>query len=99
MRLVAINGLIASCGLFLACSFSTHAPLAADVEHFIERRDNCDHFRGEEPYDQDRRAFLQKQLREFCTGTDRELAKLKQKYQSNATVTKMLDRYEPQIER
>jgi hypothetical protein len=30
----------------------------ADVAKFKDRRDLCDHFRGEEPYDEERRAFL-----------------------------------------
>jgi hypothetical protein len=36
---------------------------------------------------------------EFCGGTDRELAELKQKYQGNKAVTERLNRYEPFIER
>src|SRR5215469_3985830 len=72
MRLMSINGLVASCGVFLACSVTAQTEFPADVGHFIERRDKCDHFRGEKPYDQDRRAFLQKQLVEFCDGTDRD---------------------------
>jgi len=99
MRLVVINGLAASCTVLLACSVATQTRFPAAVAYFIERRDKCDHFRGEEPYDQDRRALLQKQLREFCRGTDRELAELKQKYRTNTAVTNKLDQYEPQIER
>lgn len=57
------------------------------------------HFRGEEPYDQERRAFLQQRLVEFCVGTDKELAELKQKYQANKAITERLNRYEPFIER
>lgn len=55
-------------------------PLPADVHAFIKQRNTCDHFRGEEPYDEERRVFLEKNLIEFCTGSDRQLAELKQKY-------------------
>ena len=60
-------------------SFATGIPdYPFDVEEFIDRREICDHFRGEEPYDADRAKFLTEQILEACTGTDRELQKLKQ---------------------
>ena len=39
--------------------------LPADVATFVERRDLCDHFRGEEPYDEQRRKFLNKNIIEI----------------------------------
>ena len=70
----------------------------ADVERFIERRDVCDHFRGEDPYDEERRKFLQQKLTEFCVGTDRELSRLKTKYRNDKRITAKLNVYEPQVE-
>jgi len=90
--------LFAICGVFLTCSATAQTRFPADVERFIERRDQCDHFRGEEPYDQERREFLHQRLAEFCVGTDKQLAELKQKYRSNKAVMKKLNQYEPQIE-
>ena len=91
--------LLAICGLFLTCSATAQTRFPAEVERFISRRDKCDHFRGEEPYDEERREFLHRRMVEFCGGTDRELAELKQKYQGNKAVTERLNRYEPFIER
>ena len=69
-----------------------------DVATFVEKRDLCDHFRGEEPFDEERRKFLYKNMKELCTGTDRQLAELKKKYQGNSTVMKKLSTYEVNIE-
>jgi len=72
--------------------------LPADVVKFKERRDLCDHFRGEEPYDKERKTFLEKNLKRYCTGTDKELASLKTKYKDNEAVLKALGDYEAKIE-
>lgn len=72
--------------------------LPADVAAFKERRDLCDHFRGEDPYDDERRQFLHHNLEKYCTGTDREFASLKAKYAGHDTVQKALAEYEETIE-
>ncbi len=72
--------------------------LPQDARDFVERRDLCDHFRGEEPYDAERAAFLRDATRKHCTGTDRELAALRHKYADDATVTAALADYETTIE-
>lgn len=71
----------------------------ADVMQFMERRVACDHFRGEEPYDLERRIFLEKQMKVFCTGSDARLNSLKRKYRRNAKVSVRLRSFEAQIER
>lgn len=70
----------------------------ADVASFIDQRDLCDHFRGEEPYDEERRKFLEKNIIELCTGTDSKLANLKEKYQGDSAVIERLSLYEEDIE-
>jgi hypothetical protein len=69
-----------------------------DVQRFIERRDACDHFRGEDPYDQERREFLHRKMKEFCIGSDKELTSLKTKYRNDKRITARLNEYEEQIE-
>ena len=73
-------------------------PLPADAAIFIERRDACDHFRNEDPYDVRRAAELKIRLAESCTGTDKELAALRRKYAGNRRVIDRLARYEERIE-
>lgn len=72
--------------------------LPAGVATFKKHRDLCDHFRGEEPYDAERRAFLEESLKKYCTGTDQELASLRTKYRNNIVVLKVLSDYEDVIE-
>ena len=55
-----------------------------DVQSFLNRRNTCDHFRGEPfegntPEQTERRAFIVQQLERYCTGTDKRLAALKQR--------------------
>lgn len=69
-----------------------------DVEKFIERRDSCDHFRGEPPYDEARRESLIKHMNELCNGTDAKLANLKNKYKTNKQIIKALSSYVEKIE-
>lgn len=72
--------------------------LPADVQAFVEQRDICDHFRGEYPYDEERRQFLGKNITVLCTGTDARLAALKQKYLGSEAVQSALSGYEVDIE-
>ncbi|MDX8388290.1 MAG: hypothetical protein R8M46_07140 [Ghiorsea sp.] len=90
--------------LLLATFFLVFIPntwgieLPYEVVQFIEKRDSCDHFRGEYPYDKERRVFLYKNMVELCSGTDKELADLKKKHNSNSDVMKALSVYENTIE-
>jgi hypothetical protein len=72
--------------------------LPKDVTRFVDQRDGCDHFRGEEPYDEARRKFLDKSMDRLCTGTDKKLARLKKKYAGRPDVMSKLNEYEIRIE-
>ncbi len=72
--------------------------LPEDVAKFKERRDLCDHFRGEDAYDEERGKFLAESMKKYCTGTDKELTSLKTKYNNNAAILKTLADYEENIE-
>jgi len=70
------------------------APFPDEVTRFMVRRDGCEHFLGEEPYDEDRRAFLNRSIRDLCTGTDKRLATLRKQYAGNPDVIAALAKYE-----
>jgi hypothetical protein len=76
------------------------SPLPKDVAKFVERREGCDHFRGEIPEstDPDRMSEVNRELKKLCKGTDKKLLQLKQKYAANATVIARLAEFEPNIE-
>lgn len=75
-----------------------------EIRVFTERRQGCDHFRGEpwpegdEPWEIERRDQLTKGMRDACAGTDAELARLRAKYRDDAEIAKMLGELETDIE-
>ncbi|KKW92884.1 MULTISPECIES: hypothetical protein [Sphingobium] len=73
-------------------------PFPDEVTRYMVDRDSCDHFRGEEAYDMERRAFLQENIAELCTGTDARLARLRERYAQDPAVMTALSGYENQIE-
>lgn len=79
---------------------STHeaTPFPEDVRDFIERREGCDHFRGEEPYDEARAAFIAQELERLCRGTDAELESLKRSHANAPEVLEVLNRFDAQVE-
>ena len=90
--------LLALVGALTVFGAHAQAKWPLDVARFIERRDGCDHFRGEDPYDEERRKFLQQQTLRLCVGTDNDLATLKKKYRGDNAIMAKLNDYEPQIE-
>ena len=69
-----------------------------DVRAFVARRDLCDHFRGEEPYDAERAAFLAKRTRQTCSGSDATLMRLRQRYANDPVLSGLLAGFEHPIE-
>lgn len=73
-------------------------PFPDEVTRYMVDRDSCDHFRGEEAYDGDRRVYLQENIAELCTGTDARLAMLRRRYAFDPAVVSALSAYEDRIE-
>lgn len=74
--------------------------LPADVRAFIEKRQGCDHMRGELP-DQSaikRITEVIQEIDKLCKGTDRQLAGLKRRYATDCAVLLHLNQFETQIE-
>jgi hypothetical protein len=68
--------------------------LPRDVQRFVDRREGCDHMRGE----LERANELGREIRKLCGGTDKELAQLKRKYAANSTIMQILNQFEASIE-
>ena len=98
MNIINTAFLIMILSLPMQAIASEQAALPEDVAQFVEERDLCDHFRGEEPYDEERREFLNRNMNELCTGTDKKLAELRDKYMNDAVIIKALSVYEDDIE-
>ena len=71
-----------------------------DLASFLERRADCDHWRGEvpDPPDPDRMREVERQTALTCKGTDAQLAALKKRYRDDPVVSKQLAAFEPQVE-
>lgn len=71
-----------------------------DVTKFIERRESCDHYRGEipDPPNEAEMRALNEAIEEYCTGTDATLEHLKEKYRTSETITARLNSFELRIE-
>ncbi|RYE73450.1 MAG: hypothetical protein EOO81_00420 [Oxalobacteraceae bacterium] len=69
-----------------------------DVRLFIDKRDRCDHLRGEDFYDGNRAKDIQNKMTLFCRGTDARLAGLKRRYQGRPDIMRALAAYDAKIE-
>jgi hypothetical protein len=88
----------AASGTAAAMSPASRLELPADILEFRAKRDLCDHFRGEEPYDSKRAAFLTAELARNCTGTDQALADLRRRHANDPKAIAALKDYESRIE-
>lgn len=71
---------------------------AKDVSDFLSRRATCDHWRGEDGYNEERKAEIACASCQACQGTDAQLASLKRRYRMNAKVMAELDALDLKIE-
>jgi hypothetical protein len=63
-----------------------------EIAAFIERRAYCNHFLGEEPYDAERAAELDKTLRELrCNSIERDERKVRRSYRKRPALIRLLD--------
>lgn len=69
-------------------------PLPPDVRRFIDKRDTCEHWIGEEGYDAARQREINRNVRQSCTGVDRELDRLRRVYRRNPRVLAALKDYD-----
>jgi uncharacterized protein YecT (DUF1311 family) len=84
----------------VAASPTVPTPIEADISKFIEQRSTCEHFIGEQEPTEDaqRRAEVEKAIKDSCMGTDKDLTALRNKYASNAEAIAKLKDYELSIE-
>jgi hypothetical protein len=75
-------------------------PLPRDVQKFVDRREGCDHMRGEfpDPGEKQRMNEVTREINKLCAGTGKELAQLKRKYATNSTIMQILNQFEAGIE-
>jgi len=96
VRRASAVALVTATALLAACA----AAPVADLATFLERRATCDHFRGEvpDPPDPQRLREVEQGVAAYCTGTDAQLAALRQRYRGDPVVTKQLAQFEDRVE-
>jgi len=85
-------------GLIPMFSRAAVVELPKEVSSFLEERENCDHWRGEEGYDKERRAEIDWSICQSCPGTDSKIVVLKMKYGADKAIMEKLAELEPKIE-
>lgn len=107
IRAPFLSGVVVAAIFATACSGQKHesagiagakSAMPADVRAFVAKRTQCDHFRGEEPYDAARAIDLARRMRATCTGTDATLARLKRVHRGDRTAMQALSVYDARIE-
>ena len=88
--------------LILPCSVLAESPstFPAEVKAFIERREICDHFRGEFTggSSPERDAAVILEQKKYCGNSDRDLETLRKKFEKNPEILSALAKYEAAIE-
>ncbi|MDF7777864.1 hypothetical protein P1X14_21595 [Sphingomonas sp. AOB5] len=64
--------------------------MPADVQRYLVRRADCEHWSGEEPYDADRKAEIERNVNQLCAGLDAETATLRTRHAGDPVVAAAL---------
>lgn len=64
-----------------------------DVARYIDRREGCNHWAGEEGYDAARRAEIDKAIADLrCTALDRDERALRRRYRNNPEALRRIEK-------
>jgi len=66
-----------------------------DVQLYVAQRSDCEHWTGEEPYDAARKAEIEANVVELCTGLDARLAALRKRHADDPATRGLLGGLEP----
>ncbi len=69
--------------------------LPADVQRYLVRHADCEHWAGEEPYDAERRTQIETNVAQSCTGLDAARAELLTRHRSEPAAHGALSRLDP----
>lgn len=67
-----------------------YCDMPADVQAFIVRENSCEHFAGEEPYDDARRRELEAAAARFCDGREKIFADLVARHRDDCAIRQAL---------
>jgi len=75
----------------------TEEPVPPDVQAYLERRRACEHFIGEEPFDEARRRFLQLRILQTCSGINAQGEATRELHKDDPQVLKLLEPHSERI--
>lgn len=67
-----------------------YCDMPADVQAFIARENSCQHFAGEEPYDDARRRELEAAIARFCDDREKIFADLVARHRDDCAIRQAL---------
>lgn len=77
--------------LFACARQSANDQLPADVRNLVARREQCQHWAGEEPYDKARARQIEAEIKRLrCEHLETEVEAARQKYSTNAAIQAVL---------
>jgi hypothetical protein len=84
-------------GLIPMFSRAAAVELPNEVSSFLEERESCAHWRGEEGYNKERRAEIDWSICQSCPGTDSKPSVLRKKYRTDKVIMEKLTELEPRL--
>lgn len=66
-------------------------PIPPDVRSYLERRRACEHFIGEEPFDEARRRFLELRILQTCSGINEQGQATRELHIASPQILKLLE--------
>ncbi|MEA9783123.1 hypothetical protein [Xanthomonas campestris] len=69
-----------------------------DVRKLVDDYDTCEHFAGEEPYEDARRREIEAAVEQYCAPAPARLAALMQRYRNDAGISEWLRNYAKQAD-
>lgn len=86
-RALLVSGpLVMASGLAMA-----EKPIPPDVVEYLERRRACEHFIGEEPFDEARRRFLRLRILQSCSGINEQGQATRELHRDDPRISKLLE--------
>lgn len=67
-----------------------YCTMPADVQAFLARENTCQHFAGEEPYDDERRRELEEASAQYCEGREKNFTDLVARHRDDCAIRKAL---------
>lgn len=95
---MSLRNLVIAVSILAAPSIAlAEDPIPPDVQGYLERRRACEHFIGEEPYDEARRRFLHLRILQSCSGINEQGQATRDLHHDDPKILKLLEAHNEPI--